>query len=95
LLHAIHSHLHKLILLTPYVFLGLEISTATAESSCRKTKTKVVTSGLRNLKIIPRNLNKIVLLRILSQYNKQARTEFFGLYKRAGTRVEITNEVEG
>jgi hypothetical protein len=32
LLHAIHSHIHQLILLLPYGFLGLEISTATAES---------------------------------------------------------------
>ncbi len=32
LLRAIYSHLHQLILLPPLGFLGLEISTATAES---------------------------------------------------------------
>jgi hypothetical protein len=32
LLHALRNHLHQLILLSPFWFIGLEISTSTAES---------------------------------------------------------------
>ncbi len=38
------------------------INGETSRTLCRKAKTKVETSSLRNLKTMPRNLNEIILL---------------------------------
>ncbi len=80
LLYAIHSHLYQLILLPPMIPpLWFQKSIQSNQSMkttqvclwiafCRKTKTKLDSSSLRNLKIIPRNLYEILLLWIPSQY---------------------------
>jgi hypothetical protein len=45
----------------PYRTINQENSSVFMNNICRKAKTKVETSSLGNLKIMPRNLNEIVL----------------------------------